>query len=120
MVSAEKLTVAVSPTLIFEMSASGKPATTSCRLRFSIVMNPEDDELDDAPEPELEEAPADPEPAALEEPLPLEELAPFEELALLEPVTLSPTLPPTAVTVPSTGAISVVADRACSSEFTVA
>ena len=88
----------------------------SSRLRFSIVMNPEDDELDEElePEPALElEAPLNPEPVALEEPPPFEAFELFEELALLEPLTVSPTLPFSAVTVPSTGAMSVVSERSC-------
>lgn len=94
---------------MLEMSASAKPATTSSLFSFSMVMKPVLEEVDDVEEVPVEALAPKPELVELDEPVLL------EELALLEPVTDSPTLPFTAVTVPSTGAVSVVSDRSDSS-----
>src|SRR4051794_19164404 len=96
-VSAAQVTATLCPALSLVASASAKFADTCIEVRSANWMNPEPDEAP-APPP----APLAPPPAPLAPPPEPDEEDPDED---------PPTLPVTAVTVPSIGAVSVVPAR---------
>ncbi len=110
--SAESVTEAVWPALIFTASASGKPATTWSFFMFSIVTTDDEEPVEELAELDGDDDPVEPFP-------PPPPVAAFEEddeeedADDVEP-TVSPTEPFTAVTVPEIGARSVVARRVLS------